>query len=153
MGAENWPEADVERLTELWADKTLSATKIGKIMHRTRNSILGKSHRLNLPARGPSADAVRLGLTPKVLGLTRPKQRREKADPSCVCVGGRKLSIISKKPSKDSRARCLKLGYSKTSAEYRSRLPLAPEMSVTKRRNLLLEALQNTAAMQISEAS
>jgi GcrA cell cycle regulator len=48
-----WSPEDLGTLRELW---TLghSSSKIGRLMRRSRNSIIGKAHRINLPARpGP----------------------------------------------------------------------------------------------------
>ena len=46
-----WTEGDIETLRDLWADLSLSSAAIGCIMHRGKNSIVGKANRLALPAR------------------------------------------------------------------------------------------------------
>lgn len=45
-----WDDESAAHLTKLWADG-LSAGQIGIRMGKTRNAILGKVHRLSLPAR------------------------------------------------------------------------------------------------------
>lgn len=54
-GAANWPSELEDQLRLLWASGE-SASKIASIMGRglTRNSIIGKAHRMHLPARRPS---------------------------------------------------------------------------------------------------
>lgn len=44
------PERDAA-LTQLWADRNLSAAEIGRRLGITKNSVVGRSHRLRLPAR------------------------------------------------------------------------------------------------------
>ena len=45
-----WTDEQVDRLQELWA-QGLTANEIAKILGVTKNSIVGKGHRLCLPAR------------------------------------------------------------------------------------------------------
>ena len=45
-----WSESDFAMLRELW-EKGLSTRQIGVAMGRSRNSIIGSSHRLSLPPR------------------------------------------------------------------------------------------------------
>lgn len=46
----DWPASDIGRLQELWAEGH-SANEIGRKMGRSKNAVVGKAHRLNLPAR------------------------------------------------------------------------------------------------------
>ena len=46
-----WTEAALATLRTLWADPANSASMIGEKMHRSKNAILGKVHRLKLPPR------------------------------------------------------------------------------------------------------
>lgn len=48
-----WPDADEARLRALWMqDKpVLSAADIGRVMSRTKNSVVAKAHRMGLPER------------------------------------------------------------------------------------------------------
>lgn len=45
-----WSAADIDLLRGLW-DEGFSASEIGRRMGLSKNSIVGKSHRLNLPSR------------------------------------------------------------------------------------------------------
>ncbi len=46
-----WPAGDAQ-LTRLWmAQPIISAAQIGKIMHLTKGQIIGRAHRISLPAR------------------------------------------------------------------------------------------------------
>lgn len=73
MGLPDWPQADKDQLTGLWADG-MTTEKIATRMNRTKNGIIGKAHRLGLPARpspirtGPAAPAP----VPRVTGPTLP---------------------------------------------------------------------------------
>ena len=51
----SWTSEKVEKLKTLWA-KGLTASKIAEILgdNTTRNSVIGKAHRLELEARAPS---------------------------------------------------------------------------------------------------
>jgi GcrA cell cycle regulator len=54
----NWTDERVERLTKLWADG-LSASQIAALLGGvTRNAVIGKVHRLNLPGRAKSGGAT-----------------------------------------------------------------------------------------------
>jgi GcrA cell cycle regulator len=46
----SWPAADLARLRVLWAAE-LSTQAIGREMGRSKNAVVGKAHRLGLPAR------------------------------------------------------------------------------------------------------
>jgi GcrA cell cycle regulator len=46
----SWPADDDQSLRELWS-KGLPSVDIGRILHRTKNSIIGRAHRLNLERR------------------------------------------------------------------------------------------------------
>ena len=45
-----WNNEQIAQLTQLWADG-ISGEQIGKAMGRSKNSVLGKVHRLDLPGR------------------------------------------------------------------------------------------------------
>lgn len=45
-----WPEERIERLRELW-DEGHSSAEIGRLMGTTKNAIVGKAHRIDLPSR------------------------------------------------------------------------------------------------------
>ena len=45
-----WTDERVERLTELWNDGR-TASQIGRALDVSRNAVIGKAHRLELPGR------------------------------------------------------------------------------------------------------
>ena len=47
-----WNAEQVAKLTELWADN-LTASQVAELIGTTRNAVIGKVHRLKLPARKP----------------------------------------------------------------------------------------------------
>lgn len=49
-GDVSWPDAALDELARLW-DEGLSTSQIGLRMGRSKNSIVGKAHRLDLPSR------------------------------------------------------------------------------------------------------
>lgn len=50
MFEEQWPDDRIETLRKLWSEGHTSVT-IGQMMGLSKNSVLGKAHRLKLPAR------------------------------------------------------------------------------------------------------
>ncbi len=70
-----WTVEREDLLKKLWL-QGLSASQIAYMMEGfTRNAIIGKAHRLNLPKRSPSTSA-------------RPKARRARSKPSLARIGG-----------------------------------------------------------------
>lgn len=63
MSNNAWTAAQLARLKQLWA-QGLSATAISRVMGITKNAVVGKSHRLGLPAR-PSPIRPATGRPPK----------------------------------------------------------------------------------------
>ena len=77
-----WTIEKVRQLTELWS-KGLSASQIGQKMNLTRNTILGKVHRLRLPGR----KSIRLPLpeTKRPRIAPRPVKSLYKVQPRPFC--------------------------------------------------------------------
>ena len=46
-----WTAEREDRLIELWADDALSCSTIGAMLGFSKNAVVGKAHRLDLPAR------------------------------------------------------------------------------------------------------
>lgn len=70
-----WTSEREDLLKKLWL-QGLSASQIAYMMDGfTRNAIIGKAHRLNLPKRTPATSS-------------RPKTRRVRAQPSLARIGG-----------------------------------------------------------------
>ena len=72
-----WTEETIERLRALWAEG-LSTAEIGRRMGISKNAVVGKAHRLNLPARpspirrdGPGSPA-RAPAPRRIVGSTLP---------------------------------------------------------------------------------
>ncbi len=72
-----WTEETIERLRALWAEG-LSTAEIGRRMGISKNAVVGKAHRLNLPARpspirrdGPGSPA-RAPAPRRITGSTLP---------------------------------------------------------------------------------
>ena len=67
--SEEWTKAKEAELKQLWEVQGKSATQVGKIFKRTRNSIIGKVHRMKLVKRKPKAVKVAIkaikAVTPK----------------------------------------------------------------------------------------
>lgn len=63
-----WSDQEVTRLRDLWHQKTIANTDtysseaIGRLLHRSKNAVVGKAHRLDLTAR-PSP--IKTGVKPK----------------------------------------------------------------------------------------
>jgi len=72
---ETWSEADKERLRALWIQQPrLSTREIGLVMGLSKNQVVGKAHRLKLPAR-PSPIGVHGPAHPGFRGGRKPKPR------------------------------------------------------------------------------
>ncbi len=71
----NWTDERVERLKKLWSEG-LSASQIAaQLGGVSRNAVIGKVHRLNLPGRAKQA-AARLRPAPSSARLRRSSARR-----------------------------------------------------------------------------
>jgi GcrA cell cycle regulator len=73
-----WNEETIARLRELWAEG-LSTAEIGRRMGVSKNAVVGKAHRLNLPARpspirrdGAQSGTPRVTVPRRVTGPTLP---------------------------------------------------------------------------------
>ena len=53
-----WTKAEEAKLKQLWEVQGKSATQVGRIFNRTKNSIIGKVHRMKLVKRKPKAVKV-----------------------------------------------------------------------------------------------
>lgn len=146
-----WTEERVLELTALWAG-TMSATEIGAAFGISRCSVLGKVHRLNLPSRLP--DHGRRGSTGPQAGhmlVRTPRPRKTRLAPKLKSVlivtkFGVSTNVKAKPPG--FKAPYLPPGKTKTSPEYRNQFGMAPETTVRQRRDVIAEALLNTARMQ-----
>lgn len=70
----NWTDERVERLKKLWAEG-LSASQIAaQLGGVSRNAVIGKVHRLNLPGRAKSGGTV-AARAPKRVATSAPRQQ------------------------------------------------------------------------------
>lgn len=84
MMVNRWTEAEDEMLRDLWS-KDLSGGQIATLMHKTRNSIIGRAHRMKLARRrNPGNRTTRKPRSPKLLRVKRPVGKRRI---SCVKLG------------------------------------------------------------------
>jgi GcrA cell cycle regulator len=67
-----WTAEAIERLKALWAEG-LSTAEIGRRMGISKNAVVGKAHRLNLPAR-PSP--IRQDAAARAASVARRRRRR-----------------------------------------------------------------------------
>lgn len=86
----DWTEADRLRLADLWA-QGLSASAIGVQMGRSKNSVLGCAHRMNLPgraspipAKGSGAPQMRRAAMP---GMAKARGAQELGGGTLVALG------------------------------------------------------------------
>jgi hypothetical protein len=146
-----WTEERVAELTTMWAG-TMSAAEIGLQMGTSRCSVLGKAHRMNLPSRlADRGDRRPTG--PRVGHMlvrpARPRTMRPAPKPKSMLIVtkfGQSTNI--KVASGKVRRPFLPPGKSKTSPEYRSQFGMAPDMSVKQKRDVIAEAMLNTALLQ-----
>lgn len=62
----SWTADKVEQLKQLWAEGK-SASEIGRIVGMSRNAVIGKAHRIGVPARRTPSRPVKLRLVGKAL--------------------------------------------------------------------------------------
>ena len=68
-----WPAETIQRLRDLW-DEGLSTADIGRRLGLTKNAVVGKAHRLDLPAR-PSP--IRRDGQPRPVYVRKPRALRD----------------------------------------------------------------------------
>jgi GcrA cell cycle regulator len=49
---ENWTKDEIDQLVDLWS-KGLTSREIGNVVGKSRNAVIGKAHRMQLPQRRP----------------------------------------------------------------------------------------------------
>lgn len=71
----SWTEERIEELTRLW-EAGQSASQIGKSLGMSKNAVIGKAHRLKLPARPSPIRAASASTRPAMRNTPRPVQRQ-----------------------------------------------------------------------------
>ena len=97
-----WTEETIERLRALWAEG-LSTAEIGRRMGISKNAVVGKAHRLNLPARpspirrdGPGSPA-RAPAPRRITGSTLPPLAAA-AEPVVEVVAAPVMAPVAPRP-------------------------------------------------------
>jgi hypothetical protein len=147
-----WTDDVVARLKLLWDDDAMSARLIAQELGTTRNAVLGKAHRLNLPDKKGNV----VSLMARRIEVRRIADRqRAKPSPKSITVlartkGGTFASgSMVVRPAGEFKAPKVDAGTSKTSPAYRNQLGFLPDMTVRQRRDMLAEAVRNTAALPV----
>jgi hypothetical protein len=143
-----WTEDRVERLRSLWDDDSLSARMIADSLGTTRNAILGKAHRLNLADKRYTGGSV----IAKRIEVRRFAERsRPRPAPKSIVVSTHYFEgpAILRPAQTTFVAPVVRKGTSKTHPNYRNQLGFLPDMTVRERRNMLAEAMANTAALPV----
>jgi GcrA cell cycle regulator len=92
-----WPPDRVDELRRLW-DSGLSGAGIGRRIGMSKNAVIGKAHRLDLPARRtanaepmppPLGEAVRPVIAAPVRPVAAAATRPERIGPCCWITGER----------------------------------------------------------------
>jgi hypothetical protein len=143
MPVDTWTEERIALLTEMWAFGH-SATRIGLALDVSRGAVIGKIHRLGLPEPAIKlpvvVDRSYMRQQPEItLQKRRERERRYRAK-------RREREKYSLEAKREIREQFLAKGTSPYSAAYRKHLPLMPEMSKAQMRDMLAQAIQNTAA-------
>lgn len=84
-----WSDADADKLAELWAEG-LSGSEIAKLLGVTRNSVIGKVHRLGLPKRSEAVGRANIAASQRARYAGQP--RRTTISPARI-IGPRKPKL------------------------------------------------------------
>lgn len=133
-----WTDLRIEQLKALWGDGD-SASIIAKALGCSRNAVLGKVHRLELPNR----------IIVNSVERTRLSRRR---DPLIIAENARARvkryrDRLRKQNKSEVLAQFRACGSSPYSAAFRKHLPRQPEMTKGELRAMLAQAIANTARM------
>lgn len=132
MSSPMWPEHETDRLRELWLK--FSASEICAILRKegivmTRNAVIGKARRLNLPAKKP-AGGPRTRWTEEAERIIRARWGECSVADLCQEVFDRTAINVSTSTI-SAKARAMGLGRHARS-NYRPRIAKAPEPVVPK---------------------
>ena len=147
-----WPEECTAFLLSLVPDCTLSYSDIAERLNLkfgtalTRSAILGKAQRLGLCKRAPPRTGRSITSVQAAKKRQNEKRKAERwaANPDLALRAER---ILEKRKI---RAEFLARGAKPTSREYRMHLPRLPDMSKAELRDMLADAVRNTARMELA---
>lgn len=135
----NWTDERVERLKKLWADG-LSASQIAaQLGGVSRNAVIGKVHRLNLPGRAKSG------------GQASVRTKRSTAAPRAPNYAGRTASQTTRTVSRSSGGAQLKEDLDVVSVEDLDTRPLEDVVVPISRRLTLIELSERTCKWPIGD--
>jgi len=138
MKSVEWSEILTEKLTRLWIDGA-SAAEIGKELGVTRNSVLGKVHRLGLEQRAPTPIRFQSPERRREIYASRARERDR------IKKEKKRAAIKAKKRAIEWSAQ----GLSKTSPTYRDQLPRIGTKTRNELREMLAQAVRNTAEARV----
>lgn len=147
-----WTEDVIARLRTLWDDDAMTARLIAEDLGTTRNAVLGKAHRLDLPDKKSSGVSL---LARRLEGRRVAEKSRPKKAPKTITVlartggGAFATGSMALKPAGEFKAPKVDKGTSKTSPAYRNQLGFIPEMTSRQLRDMLADAVRNTAALPV----
>lgn len=145
-----WTEALVADLIRLW-DHGYSCAQIGALIGVTRNAVIGKAHRLQLPShtRAPNVNGQKRSINPK-----SPREPRQPGTRPKVCTTVFKsrerkpANKIFNKPATPGLIVKVSALTGSIISVPGFRRERQPEMTKNELRNMLTNAVQNTAAME-----
>ncbi|WP_394690859.1 GcrA family cell cycle regulator [Hoeflea sp.] len=135
----NWTDERVEKLTKLWADG-LSASQIAaQLGGVSRNAVIGKVHRLNLPGRAKSG------------GQSSVRTKRTTAAPRAPAYAGRNAAQTTRTVSRSSGGAALKQDVDAVAAEDLDTRPMEDVVVPISRRLTLVELSERTCKWPIGD--
>jgi len=135
----NWTDERVERLKKLWADG-LSASQIAaQLGGVSRNAVIGKVHRLNLPGRAKSG------------GQGSVRTKRTTAAPRAPNYAGRTAAQATRTVSRSSGGAQLKQDLDVVAAEDIDTRPMEDVVVPISRRLKLVELSERTCKWPVGD--
>ncbi|EDQ31731.1 hypothetical protein HPDFL43_21509 [Hoeflea phototrophica DFL-43] len=135
----NWTDERVEKLTKLWADG-LSASQIAaQLGGVSRNAVIGKVHRLNLPGRAKSG------------GQSSVRTKRTTAAPRAPAYAGRNAAQTTRTVSRSSGGAALKQDVEAVAVEDLDTRPMEDVVVPISRRLTLVELSERTCKWPIGD--
>ena len=135
----NWTDERVERLKKLWADG-LSASQIAaQLGGVSRNAVIGKVHRLNLPGRAKSG------------GQSSVRTKRTTTAPRAPNYAGRTASQTTRTVSRSNGGAALKQDLDVVAAEEVDTRPMEDVVVPISRRLSLIELSERTCKWPVGD--
>lgn len=96
-----WTDEEIAKLGELWLIPTITTLQIGQALGLSKNSIVGKAHRLNLPGR--ESPIKRLG--PGEVRRSAPRAAKRLPIPTLPSLSSLEAAVVVPPPSMPKLAR------------------------------------------------